>query len=237
MNAVKYVGRPARFDPATQQRRAMMAKIQIARKDLAMDEDDYRQALLDQTGHLSLTECSERELVAMLDWLKSKGFKPLPGKKAASHPMALKARALWISLYHLGVVHNRSDAALEAFAKRQLKCEKLAWARQSDAFQLIEALKAMGSRHGWVQHGRASQKPLDPLGLQRSLCAAILDKLKAAGHVPADWALHDAAWKLCGEPNARDRAWSAEDYAALAAKLGAKLRELGPAKAEGARHG
>lgn len=237
MNAVKYVGRPARFDPAAQQRRAMMAKIQIARKDLAMDEDDYRQALLDQTGHLSLTECSERELVAMLDWLKSKGFKPLPGKKAASHPMALKARALWISLYHLGVVHNRSDAALEAFAKRQLKCEKLAWARQSDAFQLIEALKAMGSRHGWVQHGRASQKPLDPLGLQRSLCAAILDKLKAAGHVPADWALHDAAWKLCGEPNARDRAWSAEDYAALAAKLGAKLRELGPAKAEGARHG
>lgn len=237
MNAVKYVGRPAQFDAPSQQRRAMMAKIQIARKDLAMDEDDYRQALLDQTGHLSLTECSERELVAMLDWLKSKGFKPLPGKKAASHPMALKARALWISLYHLGVVHNRSDAALEAFAKRQLKCERLAWARQSDAFQLIEALKAMGSRNGWAQHGRASQKPLDPLGLQRSLCAAILDKLKAAGHVPADWALHDAAWKLCGEPNARDRAWTAEDYAALAAKLGAKLRALGPAKAEGARHG
>ena len=229
MNAVKYVGRPAQFDAPSQQRRAMMAKIQIARKDLAMDEDDYRQALLDQTGHLSLTECSERELVAMLDWLKSKGFKPLPGKKAASHPMALKARALWISLYHLGVVHNRSDAALEAFAKRQLKCERLAWARQSDAFQLIEALKAMGSRNGWVQHGRASQKPLDPLGLQRSLCAAILDKLKAAGHVPADWALHDAAWKLCGEPNARDRAWTAEDYAALAARLGAKLRALGGA--------
>ena len=75
MNAVKYVGRPARFDPATQQRRAMMAKIQIARKDLAMDEDDYRQALLDQTGHLSLTECSERELVAKLvDGFRVDGF-------------------------------------------------------------------------------------------------------------------------------------------------------------------
>jgi len=223
----KTVGRPAQFDRGNQHRRAMIAKINIARQQLAMDEDEYRQGLLDQTGHLSLRECSDRELDRMLDWLKRKGFRPLPGKKAADHPMARKARALWISLYHLGAVHNPAEQALEAFAQRQLKCERLNWARQSDSYLLIEALKSMAVRHGWIQHDRARQKPLSPVGLQISLCQAILAKLKAAGHVPADWELHDAAWKLCGEANARDAAWTAEDYARLAAQLGAKLREMG----------
>lgn len=235
MPATNVVARPAQFDRGNQQRRAMIAKIAIARKDLAMDEDDYRQGLFDQTGKLSLNQCADRDLVKVLDWLKSKGFRPLPGKKAASHPMALKARAMWISLYHLGVVHNRSDQALEAFACRQLKCERMAWARQSDGYLLIEALKNMAIRNGWAQHSMASQKPLDPLGLQRSLCNAILGKLKAAGAVPDDWALHDAAWRLCGEENARDRAWTAEDYAQLASKLGAKLREIAPNQTGDAR--
>ncbi|MFX8708345.1 regulatory protein GemA, partial [Acinetobacter baumannii] len=71
------------------------------------------------------------------------------------HPMARKARALWISLHKLGVVHNPSEQALEAFAKRQLGCEKLVWARQSDAYRLIEALKSMAERAGWRQHNIA----------------------------------------------------------------------------------
>lgn len=219
--------RPAQFDRGSQHRRAMIAKINIARQQLGMDEDDYRQALLDQTGEISLKDCSDRQLDRMLDWLKGKGFRPLPGKKAASHPMAAKARALWISLYHLGAVHNPAEQALEAFACRQLKCERLNWARQSDGYLLIEALKSMAIRHGWQQQDLARQKPLSPVGLQLSLCQAILAKLKGAGHVPEDWALHDAAWKLCGEENLREGAWTAEDYARLASHLGKKLRELG----------
>ena len=99
----------------------------------------------------------------MLDELKRLGWKPVltrggkagaaPASKprAADHPVALKARALWISLHHLGVVRDASDRALEAFAKRQLSVERLQWADQSQGFRLIEALKAMGGRAGWVQ--------------------------------------------------------------------------------------
>jgi len=221
------IARPAVFDRGSQHRRAMIAKINIARQQLGMDEDDYRQALLEQTGHLSLKQCSDRELDKMVVWLKAKGFKALPGKKAADHPVARKARAMWISLYHLGAVHNSAEQALEAFACKQLKCERLNWARQSDGYLLIEALKSMAIRHGWQQQDLARQKPLSPIGLQTSLCQAILAKLKAAGHVPADWDIHDAAWKLCGEENLRERAWTAEDYARLAAQLGKKLREMG----------
>lgn len=222
-NAV--AARPARFDPSTQHRRAMMAKIAIARKQLDMDEDDYRQGLLDLTGKLSAKDCSDAQLDKVVSWLKAKGFKPLPKKGSAAHPMALKARAMWISLYHLGVVHNPSEPALEAFAKRQLGCDRLAWARQSEAFRLIEALKNMAQRGGWVQHDIATQKPLGPIALQAQLCQAILAKLKACGTVPAEWALHDALWRLCGIENVRAGAWTPEDYGRAAAALGAKLRE------------
>lgn len=227
--------RPAQFDRASQNRRAMLGKVHIARKQLGMEEDDYRQIVFAQTGRMSLGDASEAQIAKVLDVLKSKGFKPLPSKKAASHPMALKARALWISLYHLGAVHNPSEQALEAFAKRQLGCDRLQWARQSDAFRLIEALKSMATRHGWLQHCRVKGAAFGPTELQASLCAAILVKLKDARIAPADWQLHDAAWKLCGIQNARPDPWTAEDYERLAKALGAKLRDNKAAFDGGAR--
>lgn len=233
-NAAFTPARPARFDASQQHRRSMLAKIQIARKDLAMDEDDYRQIVLDKTGRMSLKEASERDLAAVLDVMKAKGFRPPSKGKApvAQHPMARKARALWISLYHLNVVHNPAEQALEAFAARQLGCEKLVWARQSDAYRLIEALKDMARRAGWKMTNRINGKPLQPLSLQSELCYAILAKLQQAGVAPTHWTLHDAAWKLCGIENAKSdgTSWSAEDYARLASQLGDKLRNHGGAR-------
>lgn len=225
MNAPAFA--PARFDRGAQHRRAMLAKIHVARKDLAMEEDDYRQILFDQTGKLSAGDCDERQLAKVLDALKAKGFRPVPkGRKSgvAQHPMARKARALWISLHHLGLVHNPSEEALEAMAKRQLGCERLVWARQSDAFRLIEALKEWGKRKGWAMHDAAG-KPLGVVALKESLCLAILARLRTFGVVPAHWGLHDAAWKLCGIENAREQAWTASDYDQLAAALGKHLRD------------
>ncbi len=228
---------PARFDKASQHARAMLAKIQIGRQQLGMDEDDYRQGLFDQIGKMSLKGATEAELAKVLDWLKSKGFQPMPkstgtigGKRAAMRPAARKARALWISLHHLGVVHNPAEEALEAFAKRQVKCDKLIWAREAQLYQLIEALKAMARRAGWLMHSPVTGKGLMPTELQSGLCHTILAKLKGGKAIPADWGLHEAMWQLCGIENAKDRPWSAEDYARLAAALGRKLREAGLAQ-------
>lgn len=228
MEALK--ARPAQFDRSTQHRRAMMAKINIAKGQIGIDEDDYRQAIFNASGQMSLKACTDQQLDRLLAWFKSKGFKPMPSgaKQAAQHPMARKARALWISLYHLGAVHNPADQALEAFAKRQLGCEKLVWARQSDAYRLIEALKGMGTRHGWRQHCLATGKAHGPAGLQESLCAAILDRLIAAKVAPANWTLDEAAWKLCGiDTGATRSGYTVQDYERLAKALGAVLREQG----------
>lgn len=234
-HANQFGARPAQFDKTNQHRRAMIAKVNVARHQLAMAEDDYRQLLMDTTGQASLKACSDRQLEQMIDALKGKGFRPLPkagAKPAAQHPMARKARALWISLYHLGVVRNQSEEALEAFARRQLGCEKLVWARQGDAYRLIEALKAMAKRAGWHQsdlNGRA----LEPRTLQSHLCHVILAKLKAAGQVPQDWSLDVAAWRLCGVDTAdTETGFTAEHYARLARALGDQLRQLAPQEPE-----
>lgn len=221
--------RPAKFAQSSQHRRSMLAKIHVAKKQLALAEDDYRQILLDEAGVGSAADASEAGLKAVLRRFEGLGFKPLPKKGtpgAAQHPVARKARALWISLYHLGVIENRSEKALEAFAKRQLGCERLVWADQSQGHRLIEALKAMATRGGWELHDHAG-RPLGVRELQRSLCEAIVAKLKELGEIPADWSLDLAAWRLCGIETGAEGPTGAEGYTALATVLGAKLRQLG----------
>ncbi len=143
--------------------REMLAKVHIARKQLAIDDGAYRSMLERLTGESSSAACTGPQLARVLDELKAKGFRPkvgaIPTSKSKSVPSAgrqdsaaaRKARALWISLHQLGVVRDPSEAALRAFAKRQLKVEALEWADQAMLYKLIEALKAMAERAGWRQ--------------------------------------------------------------------------------------
>lgn len=146
-------------------RRPALVKVQIARKELGLADDDYRMILTRLTGHSSATDCSDADLGRVLDEFKAKGWAPkvVAGGRAgarkpqsrkarpADHPSAKKARALWLSLWNLGEVRDPSEAALEAFARRQLKVERLQWADQGLTYKLIEALKAMAERAGWSQ--------------------------------------------------------------------------------------
>ena len=153
---------------ASPARRGMIAKVHLGAKELGLNEDSRRDLMQRVTGKRSAADCSDGELDAILADYRTKGWKPtaLGGgrparpagqaatpyrRPAADHPVARKARALWISLHQLGVVSNRSEKALEAFARRQLKVEALQWADQSQGFRLIEALKAMAERAGWSQ--------------------------------------------------------------------------------------
>lgn len=224
---------PAKF-PANPRRRAMTAKVHIAKTQLRLDDDDYRQILLDETGRSSAAECTEGELEKVLRRFEALGFKPLPkagpaANRPAQHKVARKARALWISLYHLGAVESPNEKALESFAKRQLKCERLVWADQRQGYKLIEALKAMAARNGWDQvdaHGHA----WTVLKLKERLCEAIVAKLKAAGEIPDDWTLDVAAFRLCGITTAGEGPITAEGYDVIAHALGKKLRAAGGAK-------
>lgn len=232
----------AKFDGATAHRRSLIGKVHVAKSQLGLDDDTYRQILFDVSGRTSAADCSESHLVAVLKHFEARGFKPKiaastggrrAGKtasRAADHPSARKTRALWISLHHLCAIDNPSEKALEAFARRQLKVEQLQWADQALCYKLVEALKAIAERHGWSQGFSGVQAKWDSAAKVRALkirlCEAILAKLNAQGLAAADWSLTTAAFRLCGiEAGAHDIfSMSVEDLDLCARSLGAKLR-------------
>lgn len=231
---MKKAARPARFNGASQRRRALLAKVHVAKKELGLADDDYRQIVSEETRQMSAGDCTEAQLETVIRRFQGRGWKAKPARRAkpaqgkrarpqAQHPMARKARALWISLYQLGAVRYPSEKALEAFAKRQLKCEALVWAKQSHSAPLIEALKAMAERHGWAQTDDAGRN-LSVLALKRGLCQAILAKLIECGEVPNHWSIYDAGFKLCGIDSKSTDFSGHEGYVTLAGALGEKLR-------------
>lgn len=222
-HAVKFAPNPAR--------RALIAKVQIARKEIGLIEDDYRRILVDVTGHASLTELTEAQLVRVIERFKQRGWKPkvaagkAPKARPADHPMAKKARALWISLYQLGAIKNPSEQAFEAFAHRRLGVDRLQWADQAMGYKLIEALKTIGTRHGWDQDVSGVPKDSRIKALRIRLCEAILAKLKRLGRASRHWSVEEAAWYLCGLDRGLGAAiWDSSHLDLVAAGLGATLR-------------
>ena len=225
---------PARFDAGSQHRRSLIAKVHIAKVQLGLADDDYRAVLSRVAGQRSAADCDETQLVAVLKEFESKGFsaKPRspakPGARPADHPSARKARALWISLAQLGVVRNREDSALEAFARRQLGVERLQWANQSQVYKLIEALKDMAERVGWRQDLAGVKPAMAVPVLKRRLVETLLAKMVETGLVPAAWSVPIAAYRLGGVELADSfHMWSLSELDVVAKLFGDKLREAG----------
>lgn len=201
------------------QRRALLASVHIARKKLGIVEDDYRAVLRRITGKESAKDCDNLQLGKVMTEFEGMGFRayaPPARRSPATSAVARKARAMWISLHQLGAIDDRSDAALEAFGKRQLRVDRLQWADERQGFRLIEALKAMADRHGWDQSVSSRlPTPQRIRMLKDRLIAAQLARLAAAGVVVTG-------------PLADDRVdWSDKRLQSAAAELGVRIHSLG----------
>jgi phage gp16-like protein len=139
-------------------RLSLYGKIEVAKKQLGLDEDAYRDLLAARyAGKRSRRQLGNAQLVDLVEHFKSLGFKASPptrkaGTRAqADSPEHRKMRALWLTLYHLGVIEDASEAALAGFARRvtggkETGVATLHWVRGQDAFKTIEALKARAAR-------------------------------------------------------------------------------------------
>lgn len=121
--------------------------IHVARRQLGLDDDDYRAMLERITGKSSSSLLTAVESGRVLDEMRRLGFQPIArksptGKAALSGPYAGKLLALWLSAWNLGVARSNSDEALIAFVERQTGIAHLNWLRdQRDAMRAIEGLK------------------------------------------------------------------------------------------------
>lgn len=125
-------------------RRRALAKIHIAKKELGLDDADYRALVRsvaadqDSAAHLG-----DAELQQLLERLSDLGWRPrLPRTvQRPLPPMVWKARELWLELHRRGAVRNPGWSALARFAKRMTGVGDLRRLDVRQATVVIEALK------------------------------------------------------------------------------------------------
>ena len=142
--------------PVSREKRAMLCKVHIARKDLALDEDSYRAVLERITGKRSAAQLRQAELHDVIEEFKRLGWKAKKtgpkraGKRAlADGGQAAKIRALWLDLYHLGELRDPSEEALAGFVARVTGVEALQWVDGDQADRVIKALRGWLTRIGF----------------------------------------------------------------------------------------
>jgi phage gp16-like protein len=139
-------------------RNAQLAQIHIAKSQLGLADDTYRDMLWTVARVRSAAELDFAGRMRVLEHLRARGFRPAPPRKAAGPqeqapkldegPQASKIRAMWIALAEAGVVRDRSERALLAFVRRQTGVERMEWASMRQLDSVIEALKDWARRAG-----------------------------------------------------------------------------------------
>ena len=157
-------------------RKSLYGKIEIAKKQLGIDDDAYRDIIARMfPGKTSRTQMGNGQLVDLIEEFKRLGFKPKSKKgpkkapaRAGTRPLApgehqAKMRALWIALYHLAVVRDPSEQALAMFAYRMTQVAALQWLDPEQGNKVVEALKAMAEREANVSWAPYYPRPKMPV--------------------------------------------------------------------------
>jgi phage gp16-like protein len=138
--------------------------IQAMKRELGLDEPDYRAMLERVTGVSSLRAMDGGQLGRVIEDMKAKGA---GGKKKLDGPYAGKLQALWISGWHLGIVRNASNEALLAFVKGRTGIDHTRFLRNAaDARKAVEALKGWLTRDAGVDWSEAEDPQLCVLAAQ-----------------------------------------------------------------------
>ncbi|TPL49112.1 regulatory protein GemA [Mesorhizobium sp. B2-4-4] len=126
-----------------------LAAIHVGNKQLGLDEDTARDLYERVTGKRSLRLMNFRQLELIVTEQRRLGFKP--AEKGLKGPFAKKLQALWIAAWNLGIVRDRTDAAMLSFIKRQTGIEHTRFLLDADdAAKAIDALKAWMTREAGV---------------------------------------------------------------------------------------
>lgn len=132
-------------------RKADLAAIHIAIKDLGWDDAFYRSILwsvcrvkssaeLDFTGRKRLMDHMRK-----CGWQGRGGVRSFTDRKPVRQPLTPVQRkmwSLWQQLADAGLVDNRRMPALQAFATRQTGVERLEWLNGAQEDLVLESLKA-----------------------------------------------------------------------------------------------
>ncbi len=134
-------------------KRPLLAKIHIAKKELVLADEDYRAILMRLFGKDSAAKLKHSQLNDLIEHFKVLGWKPKVKKDKNHRPASLKPAvrkvyALWNLLYKSGKVEPpKPDSFIANFTRRQGKEVATAeWCNNHQLYSIIEALKAWCKR-------------------------------------------------------------------------------------------
>ena len=212
--------RPA--DRADALRQRLIRLIHVARRELRLDEPTYRTVLQAAGGAESTTAMNPRQLQAVLDRLKQAGFKvrapsgpqssaltssarAAPDRRQDTRREALKVRALWLFLHHLGAVRDPSERALAAYVRRIGKVDDMHWADGDRMLALIETLKKWAMRYlpaavATLMAEVAEQHRRQPLDAEQAQDAERAHSLLTWQGFDAHWEAFELLHRVLGRP-------------------------------------
>ncbi len=132
-------------------RNPALAKIHIAKKDLAMDDDTYRAMLKNVAGVESSRELTDTGITKVLAHLQRCGWKPKVSAKVGKKPSVGRGRkALVGKVEALLAEAKRPWSYADAMAQRMFQVEKIDWLEPEQLIKLVAALTYDAKRHGRV---------------------------------------------------------------------------------------
>ena len=127
----------------TANKNPLLAKVHIAKAQLGLDDEQYRDIVRRVTGKESASQCRYSQLVDLINEFKMLGWKTKAKKafrKAPSDPVK-KIYALWGKLQKLGAVQSTDKTALDAFVKKYTGIDSVQWIAPEQQSRIIEILK------------------------------------------------------------------------------------------------
>lgn len=140
--------RPVRQDS---NRDGMVRKLHVGRKQLGLEDADYRALLQRVTGKTSSTQCSESELDLILKEMKRLGFR---ASRPSEKPYVRLIYGLWAEMTPL-LRSGGTREALRAYVERMTDMSAPEFLDEPAARKVIEGLKAWKARleKGTVSNG------------------------------------------------------------------------------------
>jgi len=138
----------------------LLQLVHVGRRELGLEDEDYRTLLESVTGARSAKGLSVAQLDAVVTAMKAAGFKvkaktPPAGKRLSppssarvQAPEVRKLRAVWITMFKDGLLRDGSEDALGGFIKRMTAnanggagINRAEWLTAKQAERVLEALK------------------------------------------------------------------------------------------------
>ncbi|MDX7717350.1 gp16 family protein [Aeromonas caviae] len=165
---------------SSNERTRLIRLVQVGRRSLGLDEETYRELLVQQSGKRSAAELTLQELDKVLLAMKGAGFKPTvkraanggkpkrlsPARGASTKTAEIGViRAIWITMHRHGLLRDGSETALNHYVERQtvrinkgIGVAEVAWLSDALAYPVLESLKNWHKREMVEALHRAKKK-------------------------------------------------------------------------------